>query len=105
MILDVEISDEINVTGTSLQGYVEATYEELVDVFGKPTHTYGDKTTCEWDMEFRVETGDDIRYVVATLYDWKMAPTVNSNYRWHIGGKNYLAVECVTQAIQGVRDA
>lgn len=106
IILGMEVDSSIDPTGTSLQGYLEATYEELVAVFGMPTRTFGDKTTCEWDIEFRVMTPDetDFDYVVATIYDWKMAPTVNSKYRWHIGGRNRQAVDCVEQVMQGVEE-
>jgi hypothetical protein len=99
MIIGMEVDANVRIEGTSLQGYLEATRDELVEVFGEPVRTYGDKTTCEWDIEFRVmtEDGDDFDYVVATIYDWKMAPTINSRYRWHIGGRNYQAVELVEQ--------
>ena len=102
MIVGMEVDNNIQITGTSLQGYLEATYDEIADVFGPPVRIYGDKTTCEWDIEFRVMTEDetDFEYVVATIYDWKMAPTVNSKYRWHIGGRNYQAVECVEKMMK-----
>jgi hypothetical protein len=97
MIVGMEVDKGIEISGTSLQGYLTATFDEIADVFGPPVRIYGDKTTCEWDIEFRVMTpdGEDFDYVTATIYDWKMAPTIHSNYRWHIGGRNYQAVECV----------
>lgn len=80
-------------SGTCLQGYVEASYDKLVEVFGHPTFdkTSGDeKVDFEWCLKFN--DGTD-----ATIYNWKdydgglyaqMAP----DYTWHIGGKNRIAV-------------
>ena len=82
-----------NINGTSLQGYVEATYSELVAVFGAPS--YGpddedsDKVTCAWELE--LENG-----IVATIYDWKEERTPRDNHRWHIGGYNPVAATLIT---------
>jgi len=76
------IRDNLCVGGTSLQGYVQATYDQLVQVFGKPHYgpdAQEDKTTCEWQMEFSDGT-------VATIYDWKHSSTPYGLYQWHIGG-------------------
>jgi len=37
---------------------------------------------------------------VATIYDWKEYETPMGLYRWHIGGKNNLAVARVTRALK-----
>ena len=82
-----------NINGTSLQGYIEATYSELVAVFGVPSYgpddADSDKVTCSWELE--LEGG-----VVATIYDWKMDKTPRDTYRWHIGGYKASSVELVT---------
>jgi hypothetical protein len=80
------------VNGTSLQGYVPATYEQLVERFGQPEGG-GDKTTVEWMLQFEDGT-------VATIYDWKEYETPMGMYHWHIGGKNNLAVARVTAAFK-----
>jgi hypothetical protein len=81
--------------GTCLQGYMEATYDQLVEVFGEPEGG-GDKTTVEWCLAFEDGT-------VATIYDWKEYQTPMGRYNWHIGGRNNLAVARVQQAFrQGV---
>jgi hypothetical protein len=88
--------------GTSLQGYVSATYAELVAKFGEPTLTNGDKVTAEWVLDFKVvKPGEeDWDYVTATIYDWKEYETPMGRYRWHIGGKDLDAVEAVTTTLR-----
>jgi hypothetical protein len=83
-------TDWTEANGTHLQGYMEAYYHELVEVFGEPEGG-GDKTTVEWVLSFADGT-------VATIYDWKEYETPMGLYRWHIGGRNYKAVDRVTRA-------
>jgi hypothetical protein len=82
--------DAIN--GTCLQGYIETTYDELVNVFGKPTELKGDKTNVEWVIRFSDGT-------VASIYDWKLSETPMGVYRWHIGGRSQRAVTCVNDCM------
>jgi hypothetical protein len=78
--------------GTHLQGYIRATYAELVERFGEPTGG-GDKTTVEWCLAFEDGT-------IATIYDWKEYETPMYAYDWHIGGKNKTAVTRVTSTFK-----
>ena len=80
------------VNGTSLQGYIPATYDQLVERFGQPEGG-GDKTTVEWMLQFEDGT-------VATIYDWKEYSTPLYVYDWHIGGKSKQAVARVRQALK-----
>ena len=80
------------VNGTSLQGYINATYDQLVERFGQPEGG-GDKTTVEWMLQFEDGT-------VATIYDWKVDETPTYMYNWHIGGKNKNAVTRVTSTFK-----
>jgi len=85
-------ADWTEANGTSLQGYMPATYDQLIARFGQPEGG-GDKTTVEWALKFEDGT-------VATIYDWKEYDTPTGLYHWHIGGKNNLAVARVTQAFK-----
>jgi len=92
---------EINPTGTSLQGYITTTYDNLVEKFGEPVYKaerdgFSDKVWTEFQLEFEDEEGYIIK---ATIYDWKEegpGTARNGEYRWHIGGNTYDAVEAVT---------
>ena len=78
--------------GTSLKGYVNLTYNQLVEVLGEPTfkEESGDgKTQKEWVVEFEDEFGDTN---VFTIYDWKtynVEYTMNELDRFNVGGKAY----------------
>jgi hypothetical protein len=78
--------------GTSLQGYIRATYAELVERFGEP-EAGGDKTTVEWCLAFEDGT-------IATIYDWKEYETPMYAYDWHIGGMSKTAVTRVTSTFK-----
>lgn len=80
------------VNGTHLQGYVVATYADLVKVFGEPEGG-GDKTTVEWALQFEDGT-------VATIYDWKEYSTPTYAYDWHVGGMSKRAVALVERAFR-----
>lgn len=80
------------VNGTCLQGYVETTYDELVNVFGNPTELQGDKVTVEWIIQFSDGT-------VASIYDWKLQKTPMEVYKWHIGGRSQDAVTRVNDCM------
>jgi hypothetical protein len=82
----------VSIYGTCLQGYIKTTYDELVNVFGKPTTLEGDKVNVEWTIKFSDGT-------VATIYDWKLSETPMGVYDWHIGGHTQRAVELVTNCM------
>jgi hypothetical protein len=90
MTITFENSPKVSINGTCLQGYIETTYDELVNVFGKPTKLEGDKVTVEWTLQFLDGT-------VASIYDWKLSETPMGVYNWHIGGKSQHAVNLVHQ--------
>lgn len=111
-ILEID-NDESNYTsGSSLQGYINESYYTLIDVFGEPTHSTpsGDgKVNTEWVLRFKViekdaTDPDDWEIIHATIYDWKEEGPETARqatqYRWHVGGKNYMAEDVVTQAIK-----
>ena len=68
--------------GTTFQGYVLATFEQITEIFGEPdTPEWEDgKTTTEWTLKF--EDGP-----VFTIYDYcKAGCRDGSTFSWHIGG-------------------
>lgn len=92
---------EIDACGTSLQGYVRATRDELMETFGDPMHfSSEDKVTTEWKIQF--DSGD-----VATIYDWKRyeqgRPGFGEVYEWHIGGNSYEVKDLVADALHRTR--
>ena len=84
--------DYMDPHGSSLMGYVTASYDKLVELFGEPNCPYGDKTWNNWDLCFRVwddDDSEDFDDVYVSIYDWKeMGPesSKSGEYQWHIGG-------------------
>jgi hypothetical protein len=79
-------------TGTSLVGYVTATYDQLVAIFGPPDVMGGDKITVGWVL--RYADGP-----VATIYDWKENETPKGLYAWHVGGHSGSALNRVKDTL------
>ena len=90
MIGIFDSGDTVDAVGTSLQGYVMATYAELEAVFGENLGP-SDKVFNEFRGEILVwndvmETED---VYTVTLYDWKEYSPLTARtgtYRWHVGG-------------------
>lgn len=87
---------DVNINGTCLQGEIEATYEELTNLFGAPHGGDGYKVDAEWEIKF-----DD--GLVATVYNWKDGKNycgeegtpVEQITDWHVGGDKTAAVQRV----------
>ena len=80
--------------GTSYQGKIMASYNDLERMFGEPAYEgIGDKVTTEWIIEYQVSDGDGERkYGTFTLYDWCFARNLHDNYavtQWNVGGNSY----------------
>ena len=97
-------------TSTSLQSYVNTTYDKLENLYGKPSFDTGDpyaKVQTEWCIQgkvfFKDEDGEiDYEYVEATVYNWKTGgSTPTDEYQWHVGGHDYEAVDFVDAIIKG----
>lgn len=92
---------KVDTNMSSRRGLVEATYEQLVNVFGKPTVGDEYKTDWEWEIEFDCGT-------VATVYNWKNGPNYCGSHglnkhqvtEWHVGGFGWEAVECVLSTLK-----
>lgn len=98
MQITVQNTDTVNITGTSLSGYVEATLYELTQVFGAPTYADEDpdeKVQTEWTLR--------LNGTVATVYNWKTGSTPRGLYRWHVGGFGKGEVELVQQLVADYR--
>lgn len=101
-MLTVKTADWRAVNGTSLKGYIDFDYYDLVEIFGKE-HSDGDgyKVDAKWGLQFS-------NGVVATIYNYKDG----KNYcgaegldkeditEWHIGGKSALAEQTINAYIE-----
>ena len=91
-VASFETTDDF-VNGSHLLGYIRASYDDLVELFGEPNAGPGDKTWNAWDIEFTIydKEGEVEDTVYCNIYDWKeMHPDISrlGEYDWHIGGIN-----------------
>ena len=96
--------DTIDTIGTSYQGVVNTTYDDIVAKFGEPTHTDAspyEKVNAQWSIQFEVPTedGEDYDSITATIYNWKMGYIPTDKYEWHIGGYDFEAVDLVQKVL------
>jgi hypothetical protein len=101
-------SVKLDPVGTHLQGYVHATYDQMVAAFGPPNEPGdGYKTQAEWLLGN--QTGD-----VVTIYDYKQGACyrgdtdgvpVKDVTEWHIGGKVPQVVAWVQQRVDDARQS
>ena len=96
--------DTIDTIGTSYQGVINTTYDEIVEKFGEPTYTDAspyEKVNAQWSLQFDVPTedGEDYDYVTASIYNWKMGYIPTEKYEWHIGGFDFEAVDLVQKVL------
>jgi hypothetical protein len=93
---------DIDTNGTSFQGEISTTFENLLKIFGTPMGASDDnKVDVEWNIMFNDG-------VVATIYNWKNGPVSMGEKgtnpvdikTWHIGGKTISAVWDTEQLLE-----
>jgi hypothetical protein len=93
---------DINVSGTYLLGYINCTYDDIVETLGYPLEDGFDdyKSDAEWHIEF-----DD--GLVATIYNYKNGKNYLGEHgynvcdipQWNIGGNSLRVVQMVLDLI------
>jgi hypothetical protein len=86
--------------GTSFQGYVNAPYNQLVEMLGEPYTNPDDHKT---DVEWIVSTP----YGPATIYNYKNGYSylglsglkLDEMDEWHVGGKNAESYDWIVQQV------
>lgn len=93
---------EIDINGTSLQGYINCSYDELVKAFGEPLiHRLGYRDNAEWHISIPHDN------LVATIYNAAVfigdSMDVSDIAEWHIGGISRHVVGDIKEIIEAVR--
>ena len=68
-VLGYENDEDANVNGTCYQGVITTTYDQLVEIFGKPTYTDADpyeKVNAEWIIESRLSKRMKTQMIIST---------------------------------------
>jgi hypothetical protein len=92
---------------TGLVGYMIATYDEIVEVFGEPTYntpSADEKVDVEWVLKIIDHEFDDEEHI-ATIYNWKdydggAEARSGNKYEWHIGGHRKIVVGMLIDVFQ-----
>lgn len=86
--------------GTSLQGYVNAHYNQLVEMFDEPyTNPDNHKTDVEWIVSTPHGPATIYNYKNGRSYMGENGMTLEVMDEWHIGGKNGESYEWVLQLL------
>jgi len=89
-------------TITSLQGYLNLNYDEIVSIFGEPSSKFpsGDfKVDWEWILEIDNEIITIYNYKDGPSYERDISITSNDIKSWHIGGKNQKVLKILEKEI------
>lgn len=99
------LANDHKIGGTSLQGYVKCTYDELKSMFGEPNlENDGYKVDALWGIEVLSKSG---KWMVFTIYNYK----TGVNYLgkegletkdiedWHIGAHEPAVLPIVTELL------
>lgn len=84
----VKVAPWQEVNGSHLQGYIDISFDELIERLGEPHDENGDKVQAEWALKFEDGT-------IATIYDYKEFRRVENVTHWHIGGHSRDAVTAI----------
>lgn len=109
-IINIENSRDIDIAGTSMQGYLNTTYNTLVKTFGEPTFSGDDiefhyNSEFEWNLRFVTESdvpGDGLiqEEFIGTIYN-KSEPVIEPDKRidWNVGGNSSSIFHIIKEAI------
>lgn len=86
-------------SGGSNQGSLNASFDEIVEVFGEPTgNGDGEKVTTEWHIKFE----DGVRACIYDYWTYELPNTDEvrkDNVQWSIGGLDNKAFEHVMNTL------
>jgi hypothetical protein len=86
--------------GTSFQGYVNAHYSQLVEMFGEPyTNPGNHKTDAEWIISTPFGTATIYNYKNGYSYLGLSGLELEEMDEWHVGGENTESYEWIMQHV------
>lgn len=89
-------------TGSSLLGVIEATYERLVEMFGEPFKGDGEKTDAEWQI--LLDNGHPVaiyNYKDGFAYNGASGKLIKDITDWHVGGHYEDDLQVVEELVEG----
>ena len=110
-MIELRNAENGELDGTSFQGEIDMSYEDMICIFGKPHGDDGYKVDAEWSFVASFWEKDStegfMEEVEFSLYNWKDGKNYCGSQGlplshitdWHIGGHNHKAVEVVHRII------
>jgi len=85
--------------GTGLAGYMEISYEHLVQLFGQPNVVHPD-TGPSGDGKVKAEWVMSIDGIIFTIYDYKSDLDPADHTDWHIGSKKRIVIPALAACLK-----
>ena len=116
-MIELRNAENGELDGTSFQGEIDMSYEDMICIFGEPHGDDGHKVDAEWSFvasswkkgPVAFSTADDVymEEVEFSLYNWKDGRNycgseglpLSDITDWNIGGRSHKAVEVVHSII------
>jgi hypothetical protein len=73
---------------------IQATYWQLVNLFGEPQHIKSDRARVQWPVAFSDGEG-------VFIYDWNEDVKVEEVKQWNVGGNNKMIAYRIQDIIDG----
>lgn len=84
---------DIMINGCGLVGTINSSFQDLFNLFGKPTEGDGYKTDAEWHIRFDDGTISVVyNYKDGVNYNGERGTPVEHIKQWHVGGKSIKAL-------------
>jgi hypothetical protein len=104
-----EPCDEFGSVGGSLQGSINASFCELVEMFGEPVFEgKGDKITTEFVVDYQYyDAWGDLEMGTFSLYDWHYGRDFNDDNKeieWNVGGSYFTCAVAADFAMKIFRE-
>ena len=111
-MIELRNAENGELDGTSFQGEIDMSYEDMICIFGKPHGDDDYKVDAEWSFVASFWEKDStegfMEEVEFSLYNWKDGKNycgsegspLSDITDWHIGGHNHKAVDVVHRIIK-----
>ena len=111
-MIELRNAENGELDGTSLQGQIDMSYEDMICIFGKPHENDGHKVDAEWSFVASFWEKDStegfMEEVEFSLYNWKDGRNycgseglpLSDITDWNIGGRSHKAVDVVHRIIK-----
>lgn len=95
------LHDFESMKGTARQGYLHASYDHLVTLFGEPLQGDDDKVDANWIIETGCGIGTIYNYKDGKAWLGSSEREVRDITFWHVGGRDETAYQAIIGIVRG----